>query len=111
MLSIGLQPTRLAQAQKSAIEAKQYSEKVKDRRATLLDRLWMERDNVDGFTETLERIREFSQRYPNHRIEPKDILESFDRRGENQAIAEAIGGQFEKKSIPQALQMLRYGRE
>jgi hypothetical protein len=111
MLSIGLQPTRLAQAQKSAIEAKQYAEKVKDRRATLLNRLWMERDNVEGFNETLERIIEFNNKYPGQHISPDNAMESFERRAENQAIAETIGGQFDKKSIPEALQMLRYGRE
>jgi hypothetical protein len=111
MLSIGLQPAKLAQAQKAAIEAKTYSEKVKDRRATLLDRLWLERDSEDGFSETLEKIREFSEKHPNHRIEPEDILDSFARRSDNQALAEAIGVQVDKKSIPEALQMLRYGRE
>jgi hypothetical protein len=111
MLSIGLQPTRLAQAQKSAIEAKQYAEKVKARRATLLNRLWMERNNVEGFNETLERIIEFNNKYPGQHISPDNAMESFERRAENQAIAETIGGQFDKKSIPEALQMLRYGRE
>jgi len=111
MLGIGLQPTRLSQAQKSAIEAKQYTEKIKDRRNTLLTRLWMERDNKDGFNETLEKIREFSRKYPNQRIEPDDIVKSFERRAENQAKAEAIGGQFDNKSLPDALQMLRYGRQ
>jgi hypothetical protein len=111
MLSIGLQPTRLAQAQKSAIEAKTYTEKIKDRRATLLDRLWMERGSSEGLSETREKIREFNLKYPRHRIEPEDIEESFERRRKNQAQAEAIGGQFDKKSVPDALQMLRYGRE
>jgi len=111
MQSIGLQPTRLAQAQKSAIEAKTYSEKIKDRRSTLLDRLWLERDNADGFNETLQKITEFSIKYPNHAITPENIQESFERRAKGQAEAEVIGGQFDKKAVPEALQMLRYGRE
>jgi hypothetical protein len=110
MQSIGLQPTRLAQAQKSAIEAKTYSEKIKDRRATLLDRLWLERDNPEGFNETLEKAIEFSTKYPSHAITVENIQESFQRRAKGQAEAEAIGVQVDKKAIPQALEMLRYGR-
>jgi hypothetical protein len=110
MQSIGLQPTRLAQAQKSAIEAKTYAEKIKDRRSTLLDRLWLERDNPEGFNETLEKAIEFSTKYPSHAITIENIQESFQRRAKGQAEAEAIGVQVDKKSIPQALEMLRYGR-
>ena len=110
MQSIGLQPTRLSQAQKSAIEAKTYAEKVKDRRTTLLNRLWLERDSVEGFNETLEKITEFSIKYPSHAITPENIQESFQRRAEGQAQAEAIGVQVDKKAIPEALEMLRYGR-
>jgi hypothetical protein len=111
MQAVGLQPTRLAQAQKSAIEAKTYEQKVKDRRNTLLDRLWLERDNTDGFNETLERIMEFNSKYPDQFIGPETITDSFERRAEGQAMAEAIGGRFDKKSTPKALEMLRYGRE
>jgi hypothetical protein len=111
MQAIGLQPTRLAQAQKSAIEAKTYEQKVEARINTLLDRLWLERDNTDGFNETLERIMEFNSKYPNHFIGPETITDSFERRAEGQAMAEAIGGRFDKKSTPKALEMLRYGRE
>jgi len=71
----------------------------------------MERNNVEGFNETLERIIEFNNKYPGQHISPDNAMESFERRAENQAIAETIGGQFDKKSIPEALQMLRYGRE
>ena len=111
MQAIGLQPTRLAQAQKSAIEAKVYEQKVKDRRNTLLDRLWLERDSTDGFNETMERIMEFNSKYPDQFIGPETITDSFERRAEGQAMAEAIGGRFDKKSTPKALEMLRYGRE
>jgi hypothetical protein len=111
MQAIGLQPTRLAQAQKSAIESKTYEQKVEARINTLLDRLWLERDNTDGFNETLERIMEFNSKYPNHFIGPETITDSFERRAEGQAMAEAIGGRFDKKSTPKALEMLRYGRE
>jgi hypothetical protein len=111
MQAIGLQPTRLAQAQKAAIETKTREQKIKDRRQTLLDRLWLERDSTDGFNETLEKIREFNSKYPNFAIEPDTVTDSFERRAETQARAEAMGGQFDKKSTPEALQMLRYGRE
>jgi hypothetical protein len=111
MLSIGLQPTRLAQAQQSLIESKQRAEKIKDRRKTLLNRLWMERDSFEGTTETMENITKFNLKYPLQRIEPIDIQNSFKRRSENQAQADLIGGNFEKDQLLDALQMLRYGRE
>jgi hypothetical protein len=111
MLSIGLQPTRLAQAQQSLIESKQRAEKIKDRRKTLLNRLWMERDSFEGTTETMENITKFNLKYPLQRIEPIDIQNSFKRRSENQAQADLIGGKFEKDQLLDALQMLRYGRE
>jgi hypothetical protein len=110
MLSIGLQPTRLAQAQKSAIEAKTYEQKVKDRRAALMDRLWLERNNSEGFNEILEKAIEFSIKHPNYAITPEKIQESFQLRAEGQAQAEAIGVQVDKAGIPKALEMKRYGR-
>jgi hypothetical protein len=111
MQAIGLQPTRLAQAQKSAIEAKQREQQLKDRRSSIMDRLWLERNNPEGFDETVQRAIEFSLKYPSFGIDSKQIQESFERRGENQAAAEALGAQLDKKSLPETLQMLRYGRE
>jgi hypothetical protein len=111
MQAIGLQPTRLAQAQKSAIEAKQREQQLKDRRSAILDRLWLERNNPEGFDETVQRAIEFSLKYPSFGIDSKQTQESFERRGENQAAAEALGAQLDKKSLPETLQMLRYGRE
>ena len=111
MQGIGLQPTRLAQAQKSAIEAKEREQKLKDRRAAIMDRLWLERSNSEGFNETMKKAMKFSAKYPAFMITPEQIIESFERRTENQAIAEALGAQLDKKSLPETLQMLRYGRE
>jgi len=109
--SIGLQPERLAQKQKAAIEAKTYEQKVIDKRNTLMNRLWMERGNTDAYADTIENIQKFNQKYPEYAVEPKDVIDSFKRRGQNQMEAEVFGAQIQKKLRPRVSPMLEYGRE
>jgi hypothetical protein len=109
--SIGLQPERLAQKQKAAIEAKTYEQKVTDRRSTLMNRLWMERGNDSAYSDVLERVVKFNQKYPEYAIEPSDIVESFTRRGQSQMEADMFGAQIQKKLRPRISPMLEYGRE
>ena len=111
MQSIGLQPERLAQKQKAAIEAKTYEQKVIDKRNTLMNRLWMERGNTDAYADTIENIQKFNQKYPEYAVEPKDVIDSFKRRGQNQMEAEVFGAQIQKKLRPRVSPMLEYGRE
>jgi hypothetical protein len=111
MQAIGLQPERLAQRQKSAIEAKRYEQKVLARRDALLDRLWMERNDTETFNEILQQAMEFSAKHPMVGITPETIQDSFERRIKGQAEADAIGGKFDKRMLPEMLQMMRYGRD
>jgi len=111
MQSIGLQPVRLNTAQKRSIEVVQREQKLENRRKALMNRLWMERNNFDTFNDVLEEANEFSAKYPLFAIDAKAIQESFDQRAEDQAQANNIGARVSKKFIPEALQMMRYGRE
>jgi hypothetical protein len=111
MQAVGLQPERLAQAQKAAIEAKEKERKILDRRNTIMNRLWMERDNPEGFDMALEEAVKFSQRYPANPIDYDAIKDSFKKRAESAAEAEAFGAQITKKLRPEIEPMLRYGRE
>jgi hypothetical protein len=115
MQAIGLQPTRLQQRQKSSIEAVQKEQKIKARKKMLLDRLWMERDSYEGYEDVMERINEFNAKvantnYAGFAIDGKTIQESFSTREEGMAQAENIGARVSKEFIPEALQMMRYGR-
>ena len=111
MQAIGLQPERLAQKQKAAIEAKTYEQKVIDKRNTLMNRLWMERGNTDAYAGTIENIQKFNQKYPEYAVEPQDVVDSFKRRGQNQMEADVFGAQVQKKLRPRVSPMLEYGRE
>jgi hypothetical protein len=110
MQAVGLQPERLAQAQKSSIEAKRYEQSVLNKRNALLDRLWLERGNSDNFNEILQEAMKFSVRHPNIAITPEVIQDSFERRTKGAAEADAIGGKFDKRMLPEVLQMMRYGK-
>jgi hypothetical protein len=110
MQAVGLQPERLAQAQKSSIEAKRYEQSVFNKRNALLDRLWLERGNSDNFNEILQEAMKFSVRHPNIAITPEVIQDSFERRTKGAAEADAIGGKFDKRMLPEVLQMMRYGK-
>ena len=111
MQAIGLQPERLAQAQKAAIEAKEKEQKIEDRRNTIMNRLWLERDNPEGFEVTLEEANKFTERYPLRKIDYESIVESFEKRTKEAAEAEAFGAKITKKLRPEVEPMLRYGRE
>lgn len=99
MQSLGLQPERLAQKQKAAIAMKQKEQKILDDRAAIMDRLWMERDNPDGFEAAMERAMEFNlkRKDPKMIITPKKIRESFEKRAKLKAEAEVIGAKIDKR--------------
>ena len=110
MQAIGLQPERLAQAQKAAIQAKTYEQKVLNRRNALLDRLWMERGKP-SYMDALEKANEFSLRYPQVAIDADAITNSFDARAEAKAQAEAIGAKLNTKLLSRTAPMMRYGMQ
>jgi hypothetical protein len=97
MQAIGLQPERLAQKQKVAIAMKQKEQKILDERSAIMNRLWLERDNDDGFDTALERASEFSIKHPGKAITIKNIKESFKKRTTRAAEAEAFGADIDKK--------------
>jgi hypothetical protein len=99
MQSIGLQPERLAQKQKAAISIKQKEQKILDAREAIMDRLWMERDNPDGYEAAIERALEFNSKRkdPKMHITPKRISESFKKRAQLKAEAEALGAKYDKR--------------
>ena len=99
MQAIGLQPERLAQKQKAAIAMKQKEQKILDERSAIMNRLWLERDNDDGFDTALERASEFSIKHPGPgtAITIKNIKESFKKRATRAAEAEAFGANIDKK--------------
>lgn len=99
MQSIGLQPERLAQKQKAAIAMKQKEQKILDERAAIMDRLWMERDNPEGYEAAVERAVEFNSKRkdPKMIITPKKIRESFEKRAKLKAEAEVVGAKIDKR--------------
>lgn len=104
--SIGLQPEKLAVAQKRAIQAKTYEQKVLDKKTALMNRIWMERESPDGLETALEKAAEFSMKYPEVAITPKSIADSFESRNEAKAKAEAIGAKLNEKLLPRTYPML-----
>ena len=110
MQAIGLQPERLAQAQKAGIQAKTYQQKILDRRTALLNRLWMER-GTPSYPDILEKANEFSLKYPEVAIDGDAIAKSFDARAEAKAQAEAIGTKLDEKLLGKTAPMLRYGMD
>lgn len=107
MQSIGLQPERLAQKQKAAIAIKQKEQKILDAREAIMDRLWMERDNPDGYEAAMERALEFNNKRkdPKMLITPKKIRESFEKRAQLKAEAEALGAKIDKRLRSELLDM------
>lgn len=107
MQSIGLQPERLAQKQKAAIAMKQKEQKILDAREAIMDRLWMERDNPDGYEAAMERALEFNNKRkdPKMLITPKKIRESFKKRAQLKAEAEALGAKIDKRLRSELLDM------
>jgi hypothetical protein len=99
MQSIGLQPERLAQKQKAAIAMKQKEQKILDERSAIMDRLWMERDNPDGYQAAIERAVEFNSKRkdPQMIITPKKIRESFEKRAKLKSDAEVVGAKIDKR--------------
>jgi len=110
MQAIGLQPEKLAQAQKAAIQAKTYQQQVFDRRTALLNRLWMER-GTPSFADALQKANEFSLRFPEVAIDGDAIAKSFDARAEAKAQAEAMGAKLDEKLIGRTGPMMRYGMQ
>ena len=106
MQAIGFQPEKLAVAQKRAIQAKTYEQKVLNKKEALMNRIWLERDSSDGLEDALDKAREFSIKYPEVAITPDSIAKSFESRNEAKAKAEAIGAKLNEKLLNRTRPML-----
>ena len=110
MQAIGLQPEKLALAQKSAIEAVKVQQKIMDKKTALMNRLWMDR-GTPAYDEALKRRADFNLMYPELEISDKDLQDSFETRAKLKAQAEALGAKINPKLITRLAPMLRYGQE
>ena len=109
--AVGLQPLRLAQAQKASIETVQKAQKITNKHDSIMNRLWMERENPDTFNELLEEAVEFSIQHPGYAITAKKIRDSFEKRAEDSAIANRFGARIPKPLRPELMDMPEYGQE
>lgn len=105
MQAIGLQPDRLAQKQKAAVAMKQKEQKIKDQRSAIMNRLWLERDNPEGFSDALDRAIEFSVKHPGLAISGDKINKSFQKRARRAAEVEVYGADLDKKLRPELMDM------
>jgi len=110
MQAIGLQPEKLALAQKSAVEAVKVQQQIMDKKTALMNRLWMDR-GTPAYEEALQRRADFNLMYPELAISNKDLQDSFETRAKLKAQAEALGAKINPKLIPRLAPMLRYGQE
>ena len=114
MQAVGVQPERLAQAQKAAIEAKEKEQRILNKQTMLMNRLWLEYDNDGDFETAMQNLIDFYGKYPELVGEEgiaKKITDSFRERKKAQAMANAVGASINKKLIPRIAPMLDYGRE
>lgn len=111
MQVVGLQPERLAQAQKASIEATTMDQKIKDKKARIMDRMWMERENNEGFRDAMDELIKFNSKYPDYASKPEDVRASFKKRATDQTIAESAGARTTKKQYGRTREMTEYGRE
>jgi hypothetical protein len=109
--AVGLQPLRLSQAQKASIETVQKAQKITNKHDSLMNRLWMERDNGDAFNDTLEEAIKFSEQHPGYAITAKKIKESFEKRAKDSAMASVYGARIPKQLRGELMDMPDYGKE
>jgi len=110
--AVGIQPERLAKVQKAKIEVETYKQKIQDKRNAIMDRLWMEDQygTSDGYEKAMEMRDKFNNMYPDRRISPKDISESFKRRRDKRKEVESFGANVPDKLKSRVDPMLEYGR-
>ena len=109
--AVGLQPLRLSQAQKASIETVQKAQKITNQHDSIMNRLWMERDNGDAFNDALEDAIKFSEQHPGYAITAKKIKESFEKRAKESAMAGVFGARIPKPLRGELMDMPNYGEE
>jgi hypothetical protein len=109
--AVGLQPLRLSQAQKASIETVQKAQKITNKHDSIMNRLWMERDNGEAFNDALEDAIKFSEQHPGYAITAKKIKESFEKRAKDSAMAGVFGARIPKPLQGELMDMPDYGKE
>jgi hypothetical protein len=110
---IGFSPERVAQAQKSTIEAKNINEDITARRTDLLNAFFMAVDSGDEdmLDRVLEKMSKFNTTIPELAINGETLSNSVIKRYQDRALANSTGGMgLDKKLIPRLEGMLDYGR-
>lgn len=111
---IGFSPERVAQKQKSTIEAKNINESIKARRTDLLNAFFIAVDagDEDMLDRVLEKMGKFNSTIPELAINGKTLSTSVYKRYQDRALANSTGGMgLDKKLIPRLEGMLDYGNE
>jgi hypothetical protein len=111
---LGFSPERVAQKQKSTIEAKNINETIKNRRTDLLNAFFIATDSGDEdmLDRVIDKMGKFSQTYPELAIDGETLLSSVTKRYNDRALANITGGMgIDKKLIPRLEGMLDYGNE
>jgi hypothetical protein len=109
---VGFSPERVAQRQKSNIEAKGMEQDIKNRKDNLMNAFFMAVDNKDGELKSrvIEKVRKFNRSHPGMAIEPEDLVKSIETRYTNRAIARTTGGiSIDKRLIGELRGMQNYG--
>ena len=111
MQAIGLAPHRVVDAQRQAIQTKEKLEKIKAKRADIMDRIWFafEAKDMKELAKIKAEAFEFSRKYPTYEITQEKIDASIDQRKKEQAIARLFGARIDEKDLPIVRDMLRYG--
>jgi hypothetical protein len=109
--AVGLQPLRLSQAQKASIETVQKAQKITNKHDSIMNRLWMERDNGEAFNDALEDAIKFSEQHPGYAITAKKIKESFEKRAKDSAMAGVFGARIPNPLQGELMDMPDYGKE
>jgi hypothetical protein len=110
---IGFSPERVAQAQKSTIEAKNINEDIKARRTDLLNAFFIAVDSGDEdmLDRVLEKMSKFNTTIPELAINGETLSNSVIKRYNDRALANSTGGMgLDKKLIPRLEGMLDYGK-
>jgi hypothetical protein len=109
---VGFSPERVAQRQKSNIEAKGMEQDIKNRKDNLMNAFFMAVDNKDGELKSrvIEKVRKFNRSHPGMAIDPEDLVKSIETRYTNRAIARTTGGiSIDKRLIGELRGMQNYG--
>jgi hypothetical protein len=110
---LGFSPERVAQAQKSTIEAKNINEDIKSRRTDLLNAFFIAVDGGDEemLQRVLDKMAKFNNAIPEFAINGETLANSVIKRYQDRALANVTGGMgLDKKLIPRLESMLDYGR-